>query len=201
MERWTSPAPLARRQWLMALAAGLGAGRTLAASAPARGPALTLRLADTDYLHRWSRQGQHEFTPADDADLDRWRDMVTLNVHPAVTQGDQLADVANRVLGNYQRHGKILQTRSAPRTATQPAQHLIVAVLGSPQVLEATFARCLLHDGTGLVAVRSHRIHGTAAGPAMSDWLRAHGARQEQDLMQWRALPSVAQLRALPSAA
>lgn len=165
-----------------------------AASAPLR-----LRLADTDYLHRWSRQGQHEFTPADDADLDRWRDMLTLNLHPAVTQGEQLADVANRVLGNYQRHGKILQTRSTPRSATQPAQHLIVAVLGTPQLLEAAFARCLLHDSVGLVAVRSHRVYGAAAGPAMSDWLRAHGAQQEQDLMSWRALPSVGQLRALPA--
>ena len=199
MDRLHASTTMARRQWL--LAAALGAGTALATAASGRGPALTLRLADTDFVHRWSRQDQHEFTPTDDADLERWRDMVTLNLHPAVTQGEQLADVANRVLGNYQRHGKILQTRSTPRSASQPAQHLIVAVLGTPQLLEAVFARCLLHDGVGLVAVRSHRIHGAAAGPAMSDWLRSHGAQQEQALMAWRALPGVAQLRALPASA
>ena len=170
------------------------------AAQAAAGP-LRLRLAGTEFLHRWSRLNQHEFTPADDADLERWRDMLTLNLHPAVTQGEQLADVANRVLGNYQRHGKVLQTRSTPRGATQPAQHLIVAVLGTPQLLEAAFARCLLHDGVGLVVVRSHRVYGAGAGPAMSDWLRAQGAQQEQDLMAWRTLPSVAQLRVLPAGA
>ena len=48
------------------------------------------------YIHRWSNAGQHEFTPANDADLERWRDMVTVNVHEVAKDGDQLARVANR---------------------------------------------------------------------------------------------------------
>lgn len=148
-----------------------------------------------------SKGGQHEFTPADSADLATWRDMLTLNLHAAVTTGEQLAEVANKVLGNYQRAGKILQTRSTPRTAARPAEHLLVAVLGTPDLLEAAFARCLLHDGTGIVAVVSHRVYGKAAGPQMSDWLRANGPQVEQALMAWAALPSVASLNRLPTSA
>lgn len=188
---------LNRRSWLLASLATPALMRAAPASAAAP---LRLRLAGTDYLHRWSRQGQHEFTPIDDSDMGSWRDMLTLNQHAAVTQGEQLAELANRVLGNYQRHGKILQTRSTPRTASQPAQHLIVAVLATPQLLEAAFARCLLHEGSGLVVVYSHRLYGSAAGPAMSDWLRTQGAAQEQALMAWNALPTAAQLKALPQA-
>jgi hypothetical protein len=174
--------PLSRRQACAAALAGLVL--PLHAAAP-----LALRFRDTEYVHRWSRQGQHEFTPPGDTDLARWNDMLTLNLHTGVAQGEQLAGVANQVLANYQRHGKILQTRSKPRTAQSPAEHLIVAVLGTPALLEAAFARCQLHDGMGLVTVVSHRIHGQAVGPAMSSWLQAHGAAIEQALMAWSPPP------------
>lgn len=162
--------------------------------------AMSIPFRGRPFLHRWSKDSQHEFTPSDDADLKTWRDMITLNVHEATTSGEQLADVANRVLGNYQRHGKILQTRSVPRTASRPAEHLIVAVLGNPQSLEATFARCMLHDGSGLIAVVSHRIVGQASGPAMSEWLKANGPQVEQALMALAPLPAVASLKRLPKA-
>lgn len=170
----------------------------VAATAAGSTPPLTLPFRGHQFLHRWSREGQHEFTPRESADLRHWQDMITLNQHAGVLSGEQLASVANGVLGNYQRHGRILQTRSTPRTPQQPAQHLIVAVLGQPQLLEAAFARCLMHEGRGLVAVVSHRVYGAAAGPAMSDWLRAHGMAVERALMDWQALPPLAQLNALP---
>jgi hypothetical protein len=191
-----------RRGFLMAgLALAAAAGPARAAKADA----MTLTFRGTPFVHRWSKDGQHEFTPAADADLTTWRDMVTLNVHAKVTAGDQLAQVANQVLANYERNGKIVQTRSVPRTATQPAEHLIVAVLRTPQLLEAAFARCLLHDGVGLVAVVSHRIYGASsgagAGPEMSRWLGAPGQTTEQALMGWSALPPVSRLNRLPRAA
>jgi hypothetical protein len=198
----SGPADPQRRGLLTAaltLAAGAGLG-----SFPARAAkpdATTLSFRGTSFLHRWSKDGQHEFTPATDPDLKTWRDMITLNVHASVSTGDQLAQVANTVLGNYQRHGKILQTRSTPRTPTQPAEHLIVAVLGTPQLLEATFARCRLHDGVGLVAVVSHRVYGQKVGPVMSEWLAANGLPTEQALMGWTALPAVAGLNRLPTSA
>lgn len=189
-----------------ALIGALGLGLSAAAFAqsgttPRKDGPMTLRFRDSDFVHRWSKNGQHEFTPPAQADLKAWTDMVTLNVHAATTNGDQLAVVANTVLANYQRHGKILQTRSTPRTATQPAEHLIVAVLGTPELLEATFARCLLSGGTGVVAVYSHRVYGKAVGPAMSQWLAANGPQVEQALMGWAQIPAVAGLARLPTSA
>ena len=159
---------------------------------------MTLRFGGVDYLHRWSKDGQNEFTPQSDPDLATWRDMVTVNVVESVATGEQLADLANRVLGNYQAHGKILRTDSKPRTADRPAEHLLVAALGDPAFLEAAFARLLLKDGAGYVVVRSHRVYGKAAGPAMSDWLKANGPQVEKALMEWNALPSRDALKRLP---
>jgi hypothetical protein len=68
--------------------------------------AATIGLGGVVYVHRWSKNGQNEYTPENDRDLARWHDMVTINVHEAVKNGDQLADLANRVLGNYQSHGR-----------------------------------------------------------------------------------------------
>ena len=198
-----SRAALQRRQ-LLAAALGVAVlaarGNAMAAD-PRQEDALTLPFRGVGFVHRWSKDGQHEFTPQGDADLKAWRDMVTLNVHASVASGEQLAEVANQVLGNYQRNGKILQTRSAPRTAARPAEHLIVAVLGNPQLLEAAFARCMLHDGAGLVAVVSHRVYGKAAGPEMSEWLKANGPQVEQALMAWAPLPAMASLKRLRTAA
>lgn len=162
---------------------------------------LTLSFRGTPFAHRWSQGDQHEFTPDGDSDLKTWRDMITLNVHAQTTRGEQLADVANKVLSNYQQHGKILQTRSTPRSAQRPAEHLIVAVLGTPQLLEATFARCMLHDGTGFIAVVSHRVYGKNVGPEIGQWLAAQGAQTEQALMAWGPLPATSQLKRLPQSA
>jgi hypothetical protein len=159
---------------------------------------LTLRFDGVDYLHRWSKDGQNEFTPKSDPDLAAWNDMLTVNVFESVRTGEQLAEVANKVLGNYQARGKVLRTDSKPRTADRPAEHLIVAALGDPAFLEAAFARLLLADGVGYVVVRSHRVYGKAAGPAMSDWLKANGPRVERALMEWDALPPRDALKKLP---
>ena len=198
-------APVARRAGmtrrdLLATALALAAG---AAGSAYAGQAEVLRLSfrGTGFVHRWSKDDQHEFTPEPDTDLKSWRDMITLDVHAKVRQGEQLADVANQVLGNYQAHGKVLNTRSVPRTAKRPAEHLIIAVLGAPQLLEASFARCLLHDGVGLVAVVSHRAYGPAAEPEMNRWLAAQGQATEEALMAWAALPPSPQLNRLPRAA
>src|SRR4051794_37481705 len=71
--------------------------------------AAALAFGGMDYVHRWSKDGQNEFTPQSDSDLAHWHDMITINVHDGVRNGEQLADLANRVLGNYQSHGKIVR--------------------------------------------------------------------------------------------
>ena len=74
-------------------------------------------------------------------------------------------------------------------------------MLGAPDLLEAALARCLLHEGAGVVVVVSHRVYGKAAGPQMSDWLRGNGPPVEHALMAWAALPCVASLNRLPASA
>src|SRR5687768_2999659 len=127
------------------------------------GGATALSFNGMEFLHRWSKNAQHEFTPKGEDDLDKWSSMVTINVHDSARTGEQLADVANRVLGNYQRAGKVMRTDSKPRTAKSEAEHFAVVLLPGQAFLEAAFARFLLHDGRGIVAVYSKRFYGDGA--------------------------------------
>jgi hypothetical protein len=121
-------------------------------------PAATISFNGTDYFHRWSKDGQHEYTPKGEEDLSAWTSMVTIVVHDWARNGDQLAELANRVLGNYQARGKILRTLSRPRTRDQEAEHFAVVVFGDPKFLEAAFARMLLAESQGVVIVYSRRF-------------------------------------------
>lgn len=186
----------ARRPVLAALlGAALLPGRALRAATPS---AMNISFRDTTFVHRWSRGGQHEFTPVDDADLSSWRDMLTFNVHGNARSAEALAGVANQVLANYERVGKVVRTRSVPRSATTKAEHFIAAVLGQPAFLEAAFARCLQVENASMVMVVSHRVYGQKQGPAMSAWLAANGNTVEQALMGWTRWPSVERLDELP---
>lgn len=123
--------------------------------------------------------------------------MVTLNVHESVRNGDQLAGLANGVLANYRRAGRVIRTASRPRTDARPAEHLIVALLQAPGLVEAVLARVVLVDGVGVVVVRSHRAYGARAADSAGDWLAANGPALEASLMAWSVTPAPAQLRQL----
>jgi hypothetical protein len=171
----------------------------MAIAEPAGKPSATvIQFGGVDYLHRWSKNGQNEYTPKSDPDLKKWRDMITINVFDNVKNGDQLADVANRIVDNYQAAGKIIRTDAKPRTKDAPAEYLIVASLGDPAFLEGVFARLVLRNGVGYAIVRSHRVYGQNAGPAMSTWLQANGPATEDLLMKWDRLPPREGLKALP---
>jgi hypothetical protein len=169
----------------------------LSASAQQAAPT-KLGFAGTDYFHRWSQKGQHEFTPQGQADLAKWREMVTLDVHEQVHDGDQLAALANGVLSNYERSGRILRTDSKPRTKDRPAEHLIVAMLAAPGVVEASFARLVLVEGKGVVVVYSRRAYGANAAETIGAWVQANGEARERALMAWKVAPAPAQLKLLP---
>lgn len=177
---------------LLAVLAGI-------APAPAadRAP-MVVTLADHAFVHRWSKNNQNEFTPEGQADLGKWKEMVTLNLHPGVRDGEQLAALANSVLGNYQRAGKIMRTASKPRSKDAPAEHLIVALLGAPGLAEAAFARVMLVDGVGMIAVYSRRAYGGDAAQTLGKWLQANGPATEKNLLAWKAFPRPAALKALP---
>jgi len=117
------------------------------------GGASRINFGGQDYVHRWSKDGQHEYTPPDETDLKKWRHMVTIIVHEKVKNGDDLAKLANAVLANYERVGKVVRTDSKPRTSTTEAEHLVVVVFGRPGFVEAAFARVKLVAGTGKCAV------------------------------------------------
>ena len=187
------------RALLVMMLAGLyaaSAGAAHANTRSARAPS-TVAFGSTAFVHRWSNGGQHEFTPSRDGDLAHWREMVTINVHEAVTDGEELAALANRVLGNYQRHGKIVRTDSRPRTAERPAEHFAAALLAGSSQLEAAFARFVLAEGVGVVVVYSRQFPGENAAREMGEWVQANGPAIERTLMSW-PIPSVRSLQRLP---
>ena len=151
------------------------------------------------YLHRWSMNAQHEFTPEGQEDLEKWSDMITVNVYSNAHDGDALAAKANAVLENYKSHkGMVLRTNSLPRTPDRPAEHLIAVVFGRSNFIEVAFARFKLVDGVGCSIVYSHRIYGEKVGDQMSAWLNNNGPKEEKMLMEWNDIPSPASLRELP---
>jgi hypothetical protein len=154
---------------------------------------------DVAYFHRWSQNEQHEFTPEKQEDLNKWSDMMTINGYPDVDDGEGLAARANAVLANYQNHqAKVLKTRSVPRTADRPAEHLIAVFFTRPNFIEVAFARFKLVDGKGFSFVYSHRIYGEEIGDQMSAWLRANGEEVEKALLEWNSMPSPTSLRQEP---
>jgi hypothetical protein len=156
-------------------------------------------LGGVDYFHRWSQKDQHEFTPQGQEDLEKWSDMITINVYASTHDGDALAAKANAVLENYKNHGaRVLRTNSVPRTPDRPAEHFISVVFGRPNFIEAAFARFKLIDGVGCSIVYSRRIYGAKVGDQMSGWLNQNGPRTEKTLMEWTAVPSPTSLRELP---
>jgi hypothetical protein len=159
----------------------------------------TFVFAGVGYFHRWSQNDQHEFTPTGQDDLEKWSDMLTINVYPNAHDGDALAVKANAVLENYKSHGgRVLRTDSVPRRPARPAEHFIAVVFGRPNFLEATFARFKLMDGVGCSIVYSHRIYGEKVGDQTSKWLNDNGPKMEKMLMEWNNSPSPASLRDLP---
>jgi len=154
-------------------------------------PALTFK--GLSYLHRWSQNDQHEFTPQDQPNLEKWSDMMTLNFYPEARDGEALAAKANSVLENYKsHHGMVVRTNSIPRTPEKPAEHFIAVIFGRPNFIEVAFARFKLVEGASCSIVYSHRIYGQKIGDQMSTWLDANAGATEKALMQWSEMPSPA---------
>ncbi len=159
----------------------------LIASAFAKDQTAAFTFRQVDYFHRWTGGTQHEFTPANQDDLDHWTDMMTINVYPDVAEGEKLAGAANAVLGNYKSHGgKILKTDSVPATSDRPAEHFIAVLFTQAGFAEAAFARFKLHEGKGYSFVYSHRFYGKNATEETKAWLKANGEETETALMEWK---------------
>lgn len=159
---------------------------------------MTLIFDGVKYQHRWSKDGQNEFTPQGQSDLTAWREMVTLNVHKDVSSGDGLAGVANNILGLYQEHGHIMHTDSKRRTLQSPAEHFMAAFFAQSDFFEAAFVRVMLHDKAAMVIVYSRRFYGEKAQKEMTDWLDSNGKRIEKALMSWGSIQALRNLEKLP---
>lgn len=173
----------------LALAGGTFAGA--AGETPGQRPALD--FGGTAYLHRWSAEGQeqHEYTPAGQEDLKAWREMITVIYFPQFTDGEGLAQAANRSVAYYQSiKGQILHTRSVPATETAPAEHLLIAVLPGENVVEAVFARHKLVAGVATVTLVAHREYGPERVAAMQTWLGEYAHLTDTALMAWAGIPA-----------
>lgn len=172
---------------LVAIAAGI---TSTISGAAEKNAAAAFEFRQENYFHRWSKNEQHEFTPAKQEDLEHWSDMITINGYPGVDDGDKLAETANVVLGNYEKAGaKVLRTNSVPRTEARPAEHFISALFTRPGFAEAAFARFKIVGGEGHSFVYSHRFYGDKAADEMKTWLSANGAEVEKALMDWDLSP------------
>src|SRR5262245_1472880 len=147
-------------------------------------------FADVKYFHRFTKDDQHEYTPAGQEDMKSWKDMVTINYYSKVKDGETLAATANAVQEHYKAaNDKIIKTDSIPKTKDKPAEHLIVVIFGQPEFLEAAFAGFRMRDGVGTAVIYSHRIYGKKIGNDMSAWLEKNGPVMEKTLMKWDAMP------------
>jgi len=181
---------------IVSLAVAWSAAPAVKSHAADPSPKRAFVFRDVNYFHRWSQNEQHEFTPAEQEDLNKWSDMLTINGYPDAGDGERLAAMANAVLENYKKHqARVLKTRSVPRATDRPAEHLIAVVFTRPNFSEAAFARFKLVDGKGFSFVYSHRIYGEKIGDEMSAWLKANGKEAERALMEWSSMPSPASLR------
>ena len=194
-----------RKSWAMLIVAGVAgifAVGNMTAVAQSAGESQTkatsLTFGGKAYVHRWSKNGQNEYTQPSEPDLERWRDMVTINVNESVRDGEQLAAMANSILANYEKHGTIVRSGSKAASPEHPAEHLIVALLGTASLSEAAFARVMLIEGVGVVAVYSHRIYGKDSAAPMGEWLQTNGPTTEKTLLRWENIPSPAALKQLP---
>lgn len=197
-----------RRLLLNALIAAAAAAGTLsdavaatpqpgaASSASAEAP--LFEFAGKPFVHRWSKNGQNEFTPPGQPDLDKWRDMVTIQVYKGMGSAEQLALVANAVLSAYQKAGLIIRSSSSKAQPGMPAEHMVVAVLSDKGLRELVFARFRLTQGAGEALIYSHRVYGMQPDNEATAWMRVNDQAAEKAMMSWTTMPSLEALRALP---
>lgn len=150
--------------------------------------------ADVDYFHRFTEGNLHEYTPKDQEDLEKWKDMVSLVTFPTATDGDGVAAAANGTLELYKKNrALVLRTNSVPRTEKQPAEHFVAVYFIRPEFAEIVFARFKLHEGKGMGIIYSHRIYGEPeeVGKQAGAWIKENGEAIEKKLMAFDAVPAL----------
>ncbi|MDA3873361.1 MAG: hypothetical protein PF795_05320 [Kiritimatiellae bacterium] len=110
--------------------------------------------------------------------------MLTVNIYPDAKSGDDLAGIANNILGRYQNHGAmVLRTNSIPRTDEKEAEHFIAVLFPRKEFIEIVFTRLAMMESDACSIIYSHRIYGSSAGDEASEWLQKKGEESEKVLM------------------
>jgi hypothetical protein len=142
------------------------------------------------YVFRRGDAVQSEFTPAGQEDLDHWRDMIAVILNRSVKTDEGLADLAERLLANYESgHGIVLATEFKPHTVYGPAEHFIAVAFPEATQTEIACARVKLVDGIACVFVYSHREYGAPSRDRVPAWLNSTAPHVQQALMSWSAFP------------
>ena len=174
------------------------ASSTAVARQPAKPAPLKISFQGVEYIHRSTLGDRSDFTPAEQPDLKKFRDRLTIVVRDNVTGSDQLGTIANNLVGTVSDVGEVVRTDSMPNAATHETEHFIAAKLEAPEFTQAAFARIALVEGKGMAIVYTHRTYGEHSFDSSTGWMDRNGEATEKALMSWQGMPKLAQLRALP---
>jgi hypothetical protein len=178
------------------------AAQTATNSATAEAKLATVSFHGETYFHRWSQNGQHEFTPSGQADLKRWKDMVTVRVFEQVTNEAQFTGMVRATVANYKKVGVINRVMERPKKTPDGVDEVVVvATLRAGNIIEFVAARFLMRDGVGTLYVASHREYTDDQGidsTLEGDYVKNKLGRVVNALAVWDGAPALDALRALP---
>lgn len=182
---------LALTSALLTLAAPQSAQAQQAAAAPksANGQQ-TLNFDGKRYLHRYSKNGQHEFTPAGQEDLQRWQEMLTLVMRPGA-DAENTRQWAEAMAAGYKEKGLLVQADQPPG-----GEYRMLGVLGAPGMTEVNFVRVMPHGSGAMTVLVQRRFYGEESRQ-MADWVRDNSPRLSGLLVDWQP-PAESQIKALP---
>ena len=177
-----------------------GGGHASVKTGDAPPVSLTFTFDRQNYVNRWSKSGQNEFTPTSEKDLNKWNDMMTVSIFKHLTnlQGVKAASVATQ--GLYKSAGVLLDTTNRKK-ADQSEDYLLVGLIEDPNkaYTEIAFTRFMLVKGHGQSIVYSHRIYHSGPDKAVVDsWLATHKATMTDQLANWSDWPGEIALSKLP---
>lgn len=151
---------------------------------------LALSFDGKRYLHRYSKNGQHEFTPAGQEDLQRWQEMMTLVVNQGFDT-EKTRRWAEAMAAGYKERGMLIQADQPPG-----GEYRMLGVLGAPGVIEVNFVRVMPYGSAAMAAMVQRRFYGED-GRQMADWVRDNTPRISGLLVDWQP-PSQSAVAALP---
>lgn len=161
-----------------------------AATAQTTQAQLTLEFDGKRYLHRYSKNGQHEFTPVGQEDLQRWQEMITLLPNPDI-RGERTHQWAEAMAAGYKERGLLIHADQPPG-----GEYRMLGVLSAPGLVEVNFVRVMPQEEGALAFLVQRRFYGDDI-PQMADWVKDNTPRISELLVSWQP-PSSAALAALP---